>query len=333
MVNVLFTSVGRRVELLKAFKRAYKELQLKGNVVAVDIDPLAPALQVADRSYIVPRISDPSYIPTLAQICQEEEVKLVFPLIDLDIPVLARHKEELEATGARVVVVSQEAAEIVTDKWLTYRFFCDLGVPTPQTWLPEEIRQNKVNYPVFIKPRTGSASKYTFKINNERELDFFLDYVPEPVVQEYLPGPEITNDVICDFEGNILAVVSRQRIEVRWGEVAKGKTVHDPEIIQHCITIAKGLKAVGPITVQCIMRNGRPYFTEINARFGGGAPLSFAAGVFSPLWYLALAAGTPFEVPPLGSYQVGLYLTRFDESFFLCEEDLPTPAISRKFKK
>lgn len=320
-LNVLFTSVGRRVELLRAFKRAYADLGLGGNIVAVDIDPLAPALQEADRPYIVPRLSDPAYIPTLSQICRQEQVHLIFPLIDPDIPLLVRHHKELEATGARVVAFCQEAATIAADKWLTYQFFRQLDVPTPGSWLPEQIHNANLEYPAFIKPRFGSAGKKTFKVHDHRELDFFLDYVPDPIIQEYIPGPEITNDVTCDFEGNVLAVVSRQRIEVRWGEVAKGKTVYDSEITQYCVTIARGLKAIGPITVQCLLRDGKPYFTEINARFGGGVPLGIAAGVRSPHWYLALAAGLPIEIPPLGSYKAGLYITRFDDSFFLTEED------------
>ena len=88
-----------------------------------------------------------------------------------------------------------------------------------------------------------------------------------------------------------MAVVSRQRIEVRWGEVAKGKTIHAPEIIQHCVEIARKLHAIGPITVQYMNREGQPFYTEINARYGGGAPLGIAAGALSPNWFLALAAG------------------------------------------
>jgi carbamoyl-phosphate synthase large subunit len=320
-VNVLFTSVGRRVELLRAFKRAYADLGLKGNIIAVDIDPLAPALREADCPYIVPRLLEPSYIPTLAEICRREQVHLIFPLIDPDIPVLACHRQQLEAFGARVVVVSQEVATITADKWLTHQFFRQQYIPTPRSWLPEQIQDSTLEYPNFIKPRFGSAGKQAYKVRNERELAFFLDYVPEPIIQEYLPGPEITNDVICDFEGKVLGVASRQRIEVRWGEVAKGKTIYDPEIIRHCVTIAREFQAIGPITVQCILRDGKPYFTEINPRFGGGVPLGVAAGLRSPHWYLALAAGLPMEIPPLGSYKVGLYLTRFDDSFFLTEEE------------
>ncbi|MCZ7667703.1 MAG: hypothetical protein M5U34_11045 [Chloroflexi bacterium] len=53
-VNILFTSAGRRVELLLAFRQAYKALALPGHIIATDIDPLAPALHAADRFYMTP---------------------------------------------------------------------------------------------------------------------------------------------------------------------------------------------------------------------------------------------------------------------------------------
>ena len=320
-VHVLFTSVGRRVELLRAFRRAYQSLALEGQIVAADIDPLAPALQVADRPYIVPRLTTDVYIPTLVEICRREGVSLIFPLIDPDIPRLAENREALEATGARLAVVPAEAAATTADKWPTYQFFQRLGLPTPRSWLPDQLESAQTGYPLFIKPRFGSAGLATFKVRDERELGFFLGHVPDPIVQEFLPGPEITNDVICDLDGEVLAVVSRRRIEVRWGEVAKGVTVHNPAVMDGCLKIAQALPAVGPITVQCMMKDGVPHFTEINARLGGGAPLGIAAGVDSPRWLLARAAGLPVEIPPLGTYTTGLYLTRCDDSFFLTEAE------------
>lgn len=328
-MNVLFTSAGRRVELLRAFRAAYTDLDLAGLVVAVDVDPLAPGLQEADRAYLVPRTADPAYVPALVEICGRERVSLIVPLVDRDIPVLAEHRKELEATGARLVVVPDEAVATTSDKLLTHRFFGELGVPSPATWSPGEARGAGLEYPVVVKPRFGSAGEQVFTARDERELAFFLDYVPDPIVQEHLPGPEITNDVLCDLDGDVLAVVSRRRIEVRWGEVAKGVTVRDPEILRHCVTVARGLRAIGPITVQCMLQGGRPYFTEVNPRFGGGVPLGIAAGVPSPRWLLASAAGKPLDVPPLGTYRVGVYLTRFDQSFFLTEEDRRRVAGSR----
>jgi len=58
-VNLLFTSAGRRIELIRAFRRAYTTLRLSGRIVVVDIDPLAPALQEADGRYVVRRLDDP----------------------------------------------------------------------------------------------------------------------------------------------------------------------------------------------------------------------------------------------------------------------------------
>jgi carbamoyl-phosphate synthase large subunit len=321
-VNVLFTSAGRRVELLRAFRRAYRELNLDGEIVAVDVDPLAPALQEADHVYMVPRFTAHDYVPALIEICRRESIKLLFPLIDPDIPILAGHQEQLQVTGARVIVVPKDAAETTADKWLTAEFFQGLNIHTPRSWLPGQLDALAATYPLFIKPRRGSASRHTFRADNPREFNFFVDYVPDPIIQECLAGPEITNDVICGLDGTLLAVVSRQRIEVRWGEVAKGVTIYDPEIAQACAEIARGLAAIGPITVQCMMKEGKPYFTEVNARFGGGVTLGIMAGVDAPRWLLAQAAGINLEYPPLGSYQVGLHLTRYDDSFFLNRSDL-----------
>jgi carbamoyl-phosphate synthase large subunit len=318
---VLLTSVGRRVELVRAFREAYKTLELESRIIAVDIDPLAPALQIADRPYIVPRLESTDYLRTLLDVCHREDVKLIFPLIDPDIPVLSRNRETFEAAGARLAVVPTSAVEITRDKWVTTKFFRSLGLATPHSWLPEQSDVDQGEFPLFIKPRNGSAANHTYKVRNETELAFFSKYVPDPIIQECLPGPEITSDVVCDVDGSVLGIVSRQRIEVRSGEVAKGVTIYDTRITQACVKIAHALPAVGPITVQCMMKDGVPHFTEINARFGGGLPLAIAAGVNAPLWLLARASQIPIHIPDLGSYRVGLYMTRYDESFLLTDQE------------
>jgi carbamoyl-phosphate synthase large subunit len=321
-VNILFTSAGRRVELLREFRRALTDLSIDGSVIAIDIDPLAPALSQADRYYMVPRITEPGFVPTVLDICERDNIDLLIPLVDRDIPVLVPHRDDIESRGTRALLPTAEAADIVSDKWLTYEFFSGLGVDTPRSWLPEQARAEELDYPVFIKPRFGSAGEGTFRVNNRRELDFFLTYVDRPIVQEYLPGPEITSDVLCDLAGNVAAVVSRRRIEVRTGEVSKGVTVLDPEIIERCVAVAKGLESIGPITVQCLMRaDGSPCFTEVNHRFGGGIPLAVAAGAPYPHWLLALAADRNVGIPPLGSYREGVYLTRFDESLIMTKQE------------
>ncbi len=322
-INILFSSAGRRVELLRAFRQAYDALGLPGNIVGLDIDALAPTGQVADRFYLVPRYNDPAYLPTLIDICQREQIHLVFPLIDPEILIMAENRAALEATGTRLALVPLEAAQIANDKWLTYEFFKRIGVPTPRSWLPEHLPSADLpDFPVFIKPRSGSSSVNAFKVNNARELDFFKDYIRDPIIQEFLPGEEFSHDVISDLDGVFLSVITRKRLLVRSGEVARGVTAFHPLMADYCRQIVAALPAVGPITTQCLMKDGQPYFTEINARLGGGAPMAAAVGANFPLWYLSQLAGLPYTVPPLGSYRIPIYLTRFDDSFYLTQQEL-----------
>jgi len=315
-VNLLLINVGRRVELLRLFRKAYAELGLSGHVLATDVDPLAPALQEADAHFLVPRVDDPAFIPTLTSICRSESVSLIFPLIDPAIPVLAGRQAEFEAVGARLAVVPADAAERTHDKWKFNQWLRTIGVPSPPTWLPSELPADPA-FPLFLKPRFGSAGKQAYRVENAEELAFYLPRVTQPIIQAFVAGPEVTNDVFCGLDGEVWAVVSRRRIEVRWGEVHKGVTVRDPALLETCAAMARDLAAIGPITIQCLLQAGRPLFTEINARFAGGMPLAVAAGVPAPLWYLQQAAGDKVAAPPLGAYREGVYLTRYDDSFFL----------------
>jgi carbamoyl-phosphate synthase large subunit len=319
-VNVLFTSAGRRVELLRAFQRAFRSLRLRGKIHVTDVDPLAPAFQTAVAAHRVPKLTDPEYVPALLEIARAEKISLVFPLIDPDIPILAAHRAEFEALGARVMTPDAAGAATADDKWKTFLLYREIGVPAARSWLPEDVRRERPGFPLFIKPRTGSAGQGAFRVEDERQLEFFLTYVENAIVQECLPGPEITNDVLCSASGGVWSVVSRRRIEVRSGEVAKGVTVWDERIAQFAAAAAGAIHAAGPVTVQCILRDGDPFFTEINARFGGGCPLGIKAGADSPRWYLAEAAGLPLKIPPLGTYKENLVMTRFDDSFFLDPE-------------
>lgn len=61
-MKILFTSVGRRVELMQAFRKAADELKSSGElkddltIIGADITDTAPALYFCDETRIVPRI-------------------------------------------------------------------------------------------------------------------------------------------------------------------------------------------------------------------------------------------------------------------------------------
>ena len=324
-VNVLFTSVGRRVELIKAWKKAYVDLDIDGEIIGTDIDPLAPASDFVDSFYIVPQSKHEDFIPTIQEICIENNINLLFPLNDNDLLPLSSGKTILEKNEIIVAVSQMKSIDTTVDKWSTYQFFKNIGIKTPKTWIPND--NNKSDFPLLIKPRKGSAGKDVIKVNDQRELEFYIPRIEKPIIQEFINGPEITTDVICDFKGSIIGIVNRERLEVRCGEVAKGRTIYNKNIIKDCEKIVGNLNIVGPITVQCILEGNDAYFIEINARYGGGSPLGFAAGVQSPHWYLSIRSGIELDLPSLGSYKQNLYLSRYDKSIFIDERKIKSNPI------
>ncbi len=88
-MKILFTSVGRRVELMQAFRSAAEKTNTNLELYGADISDSAPALSFCDHTVIVPKIKDENYIPYLQRVCQEESIDALIPTIDTDLLVLA----------------------------------------------------------------------------------------------------------------------------------------------------------------------------------------------------------------------------------------------------
>ena len=320
-INVLILSAGRRVELVRCFKDARDSLNISGNIVAVDISNTAPAIYHADKFYLVPRISDDSYIDKIINICKIENINLIVPTIDTELQKLSDNKELIELnTDAKVLISRAEVIKICRDKYNTQDFFEENGFGVPKLITKEHIESKDYSFPLFIKPLNGSSSVNTFKVKNEKELDFFLEYVPNPLVQEFIEGNEYTVDVFTDFNSNPITIVPRQRLATRGGEVLKGITRKDREIIDEIKKIVDILKPIGHITIQCMKTSDGIKFIEINPRFGGGAPISIKAGANSPINLYRLLMGE--ELTYNEDYENNLLGLRHDEAVFLNEEGI-----------
>jgi carbamoyl-phosphate synthase large subunit len=309
-VNVLITAAGRRTSLVRAFvAEAHKR---GGRVFAGDVDPLAPALFLADDALRIPRTDDPVHVAGLLDIVEGHAIGLLVPTIDTDLPVLAANRAAFAARGCRVAVSSEAFVTITLDKHSTGQTFGAAGFRVPASWLPPLATSLELPARLFVKPRKGSASQHVYGIDRDA-LDSVLRLVPDPIVQEALEGPEITIDALLDFDGRPLHFVPRRRIRTLAGESIQGVTLdHDralEEWVGRVLDRCSALGAAGPLTLQAFLTEQGPTLTEINPRFGGGFPLALAAGGAYPAWLLDLAAGETVQ-PRLGEYEPGLYMTR-----------------------
>ena len=318
-LNVLVTAGSRRVPLVRAFQRALR-LSGGGRVIVTDINPLSPAVYTADRAYQAPLSTDAAFLDAIAAICGSEDIGLLVPTIDDELPVFAGAAERFESAGVRVAVSPIDTARICNDKWATCRVLTERGVAAAPTFLPAELPSDIV-FPLFIKPRDGRGGVGAYPVHSRRELAFFVDYVPNPVVQTYLDGPEFTVDVLCDFAGEPLSIVPRERVLVRAGVVDRGRTVRDSTLTNLGLAVTRALRFAGPINIQCRVVAGRPVVFEINPRFSGGIPLTIAAGADFPRMLVDLARGR--RVPPtLGRFQPDLWMTSYEAFLFLTAEQI-----------
>ncbi len=309
-LRILFTGVGRRVELIQSFREAARIVGINLKIYGADMLDTAPALAYCDHFRQVCSMKENQYIPELIRICRDDNIDLLIPTIDTDLLALSQNARFFGKT--KVLVSSQEMVELCRDKRLTASFFEKCGCKSPYT--VDDLRIYQGTFPCFIKPKDGSSSIDAFKVNSPNELKLYAQKIGDYVIQSYIAGTEYTVDVFCDFQGEPVYIVPRIRLQVRAGEVLKTRISLDPKIIDECKRIIKEFKPVGPITIQLIRENQtcEDYFIEINARFGGGAPLSMKAGAGSAEAILRLLLGEKVQQNvPISD---GAEFSRFDQS-------------------
>ena len=320
-VNVLLTCAGQRVDIVRAFQAAMRGGAHRGRVLVSDLDPLSPSLFAADEVVELPPVGDAGYGAAVAEVCAREGVRAVLPLTDLDPVVLAEAADEIRAAGAQVFLPTPEVALGCQDKWECHVMLGSLGLPSPPTWLPDDVDPAELPFPVLLKPRLGFAGRHIYRCADADELAFFRRYSPaESVVQQALPGLEFSIDCFGGLDGQALGAVPRAMIQSKGGEQIKGETLDDPQLVELGAATVEGLGLVGPSTVQCFRDDGRILgITDINTRFGGAFPLPQAAGAGYVQMILAIATGERPE-SRLGAHTPGVVMTRFLEQTLLARE-------------
>lgn len=310
-MKLLFTSIGRRVELVQAFQNAARQLGVELTLYGADITPTAPALYFCDRTVLVPRIKTPEYIPALLDTCRTEGIDALIPTIDTDLLILAQSKEQFAAIGTRVLISAPDKIALCRDKRLTADYFHSVGLESPAP--VDDVSRYQGPFPAFIKPKDGSSSIFAYRADTREELLSYAAQVPDYIIQPFISGTEYTVDIFCDFAGNPIYITPRIRQAVRAGEVLKTQIAQEPSIIAQMQRLIRDYKPCGPITVQLIRSGETNHYIEINPRFGGGAPLSMLAGADAAQALLRLLGGEALSFQPEAAEDGAVY-SRFDQS-------------------
>ncbi|WP_179354436.1 ATP-grasp domain-containing protein [Winogradskyella vidalii] len=287
-MNILITSAGRRVSLVRSFQSELKKTHPESKVFATDADPLvSAACHVADGFFKVPFLSEPNYIGVLIGLCKTHNIGLIIPTIDTELLDLAKHKAQFEQAGIMVVISSVDFVSKCRDKRVIHQFF-----EAHQVNVAKEYDKDNYELPLFIKPTDGSRSVDTFVIKSKDDLTDYHFSNDKFMFLEYLDHDdydEFTCDLYYSKNHKLKCVVPRKRIEIRDGEVYKALTVNNV-LVPYIKENLKNIEgAIGCLTAQFFLHktnNQKIYAIEINPRFGGGYPLTYLSGANFSKWII-----------------------------------------------
>lgn len=278
-MNYLFCSVGRRCEIIKDFK---KSLSPDSVIIAVDNNKYAPALYIADKFYIVDRITNENYIQELLNICRQEHIKGVLSFIDPEIEILARNRSLFEKEGIMVFVPSVETAQICFDKYKMYQYLINKGIRTIPTYNSVEDFQHNSSrvFPVFVKPRTGSGSVGAREITTLPELIDAFKKDSSLIVQQKMTGLDIDADAYIDTISNeVVSIFSKRKLETKIGGASKTISFKDSKLIKFVCSVISCFHFYGPIDMDLFYQDGAYFLSEVNPRLGGAYLHAYGCGV------------------------------------------------------
>lgn len=296
--NILLTSSGRRNYLIEYFKRA---LNGRSEVYAADMSLYAASLQEADKAFLVPAVSDPSYIDILLEMCKMNSVKIIIPLNDLELPILAANREKFIENGIFPLVSSPSVIDCCFNKFKTIEFLSSIQMSYPKTFLePNEsihaVENGIMTFPLVVKPCYGSGSLGIYICYDNEELIYaynllrkqltrspFGVYKNKIIIQEYLNGAEYGLDIVNDLEGKYVATSVKRKLAMRAGETDKAIVEDIPALFALGEKISKNLNHIGNLDCDVFWDGiNQPVVLEMNPRFGGGYPFSYQAGFDLP---------------------------------------------------
>ena len=323
--NILCCNVGRRGRLMLDFRRS---LAGKGKVVGTDNWSVAPALFLADKMYVVPKIRERNYLETVLDICSREDIKAIATFIDPEIELLSAHREVFLSRGILPLCPSERTAHLCFDKYEMFKHLRDHGVRTVLTYrdlasFKEGLEKGEVAFPVFVKPVSGSGSVGARRVDDMPALeDLFKEGVYDYIIQELMREGDCDADVYVDcISHEVVSVFSKRKIETRIGGASKTVSFKDPALFDFVREVCSVLELSGPCDMDFFLKDGRYCLSEINPRFGGAYLHAYGAGVDFMKYILRNIDGLANE-PEIGCYDEGVLMLMYDDVVITRESEL-----------
>ena len=207
-MNIIITSAGQRVSLIKSFQFELKKIFPESKVFTTDLNPaLAPACHISDGYFQVPKVTAESYIDDLIKVCINNDINLIIPTIDTELLTLSNNEQKFKLNNIFPLVSDYEFIQKCRDKRLTNQLFEENNIE-----VPTQYTLNNLEFPVFVKPCDGSLSKGIFIADSQDDITQEHRQNEKLMYMELISNDEFDEFTVdCYYDKNsILIILSNQ---------------------------------------------------------------------------------------------------------------------------
>lgn len=282
-MTVMFTGIGgpTPLGLAKSIKIAFPDARLVG----VDGSPWATSLyhsEIFDVTHKIPLGRQPNYWEIMEGIINKEKVDFIFVVPETEILVWTKRQQEKNLPCV-TLIQDHELASFCFDKLKIAHFLYDEGL-TPLTMEFKPADLLKMDFPFWIRVKSGAGALGALKVNNKNDLDTWLalnGYRDDFIISEFLPGRNYACKLLF-YGGKLIQHASAERIDYLLsaaspsgisGMSSRGKLLNRPDLVEKsAIALSKLSKKFeaelnGIFTVDFKENSdGVPMITEINIR-------------------------------------------------------------------
>jgi carbamoyl-phosphate synthase large subunit len=283
------------------------------HLIGADCNRYQLLAAATDERHLVPRASDPDYIPTLRQLAEDTGAEFIFTQPDVELAVVSARREELPL---RTFLPRAETVALCHNKWSSYAVWRDAGIPVPATRLIEseiDLRDALNTWgDVWLRADSGAAGRGSFRTCSFDHARLWLetnDGWGNFTAAQYLSPDTVTWQSIWN-EGELVVAQSRRRLQWEFADRAPsgvtgitgaGLTVRDAEVDEIAMRAILAIDSHphGVFAVDMTRdADGVPNPTEINiGRFFTTTLFFTHAGLNMPYILTRLAFGETVRAP------------------------------------
>lgn len=312
--RVMITAAG--TVTAQSLIKALREDGRAAFIAAGDMSALNATRAFVDEFVTLPPAAESDFARSCFEAARRMEIDLLVPLIvESEFLPLDDARRLFESIGCRLVLPPRGIVLRTGDKLEFAEFLREIGAPGPATQAyGSEMELDR--FPVYLKPRRGSGSIGTSRVESLHSLHEAARGRQDLIVQEAIAGTEFTVDCFAAQPGRVVAAVPRERIAVKAGVSVKGRTYHNPVIERIAREVVEKSGLQGPANVQGMLCDDESFsIIEMNPRFSGTLALTTAAGINFASLLIDMTEGKP--IPDLiGRHESGVTMMRYWSEVF-----------------